>query len=502
MKRLKRSILLFLSLLVLIVAAAIALYTIMHEKEMHAQRIDEVRENVLRNYRESIDQTVRFYTARAYANLSSPGVIEAIIAQDRERLFDLIAKRWGVMQEENEALFVMQFHNADGTSLLRMHQKNVHSDPIADARKMVRDTHRQQSIIHGFEEGRAGLGFRLLVPIIHEKRYLGALEFGLHARHLLGIIRRHTGYDAFFWLQERYVGFLDTTRRSIQIGDMIAFDPPKTYLDAIEHYKEQHQSLEESTLQFNDQTLYISLLPIENHAQETIGSVMLLYPAEDLSLYVRQMLLAACTIALLFILLLWLAIRYFYDVITQRIRFEERYNQALLDSIPSPVIATDGEHLLAANLALLDFLGYPTLQAFVKEHQCVCDYFEEGDTDEYLLPIKENRRWTQYIIDFPNRIHKAKITQNGVTSVFDVKLSTLIEGGNTRYVVVFNDISAMQTRALTDTTTGIANRLHFTMMYSHLCTHALRNQKPLSLILFDIDHFKQINDTYGHLIGD
>lgn len=229
---------------------------------------------------------------------------------------------------------------------------------------------------------------------------------------------------------------------------------------------------------------------------------MLLYPAEDLSLYVRQMLLAASAITLLFILLLWLAIRYFYDVITRRLRFEERYNQALLDSIPSPVIATDGQHLLAANRALLDFFGYPTLEAFLKEHQCVCDYFEEGDTDEYLLPIKEHRQWTQYIIDFPSRIHKAKITLKGVTSVFDVKLSTLIDQGNTRYVVVFNDISAMQTRALTDTTTGIANRLHFTMMYSHLYTHALRGHKPLSIILFDIDHFKQINDTYGHLIGD
>jgi diguanylate cyclase (GGDEF)-like protein/PAS domain S-box-containing protein len=59
-----------------------------------------------------------------------------------------------------------------------------------------------------------------------------------------------------------------------------------------------------------------------------------------------------------------------------------------------------------------------------------------------------------------------------------------------------------QELARTDGLTGIANRRHFFDLASHAVAVAQRYDQPLSLILFDLDHFKQINDTWGHQCGD
>ncbi len=53
-----------------------------------------------------------------------------------------------------------------------------------------------------------------------------------------------------------------------------------------------------------------------------------------------------------------------------------------------------------------------------------------------------------------------------------------------------------------DELTGIPNRRMFDSILEVEWTNATRSRLPLSLILFDIDHFKQYNDHYGHIQGD
>lgn len=56
--------------------------------------------------------------------------------------------------------------------------------------------------------------------------------------------------------------------------------------------------------------------------------------------------------------------------------------------------------------------------------------------------------------------------------------------------------------AYLDGLTKIYNRAHFMDKSQEQLELAVKMDKPLSLILFDIDHFKNINDHYGHSIGD
>jgi len=62
--------------------------------------------------------------------------------------------------------------------------------------------------------------------------------------------------------------------------------------------------------------------------------------------------------------------------------------------------------------------------------------------------------------------------------------------------------SLLKRYALTDSLTGLPNRLAFETTLESDYTLALRTQQPLSLILFDLDRFKHVNDTYGHSRGD
>lgn len=60
----------------------------------------------------------------------------------------------------------------------------------------------------------------------------------------------------------------------------------------------------------------------------------------------------------------------------------------------------------------------------------------------------------------------------------------------------------LQKLATTDKLTGAFNRLKWDQVLDSEIEHVKRSKSALSLIMFDIDHFKSVNDKYGHDIGD
>lgn len=60
----------------------------------------------------------------------------------------------------------------------------------------------------------------------------------------------------------------------------------------------------------------------------------------------------------------------------------------------------------------------------------------------------------------------------------------------------------LQTMALADGLTGLANRRQFDLFLSQALKTASLTGRPVSLIMLDIDYFKRYNDAYGHVAGD
>lgn len=63
-------------------------------------------------------------------------------------------------------------------------------------------------------------------------------------------------------------------------------------------------------------------------------------------------------------------------------------------------------------------------------------------------------------------------------------------------------VSELQRSAITDSLTGVYNTRHFNEVLSREAARAERYETPLSLLMIDVDSFKIVNDTYGHVVGN
>jgi diguanylate cyclase (GGDEF)-like protein/PAS domain S-box-containing protein len=102
------------------------------------------------------------------------------------------------------------------------------------------------------------------------------------------------------------------------------------------------------------------------------------------------------------------------------------------------------------------------------------------------------------------------IRRDGNGFPVELTCAPLIEDGRlSGAVVVFHDISENKRReealialANTDALTGVANRRHFLERLKAELGRVGRHATQASLLMIDLDHFKRVNDTYGHATGD
>jgi len=122
---------------------------------------------------------------------------------------------------------------------------------------------------------------------------------------------------------------------------------------------------------------------------------------------------------------------------------------------------------------------------------------------EYDLAIKESENQALW---FENRNKQLEIENNlrmqkwqSIVIALSILLFVLM--ANRIYIYIRN-ARTLQRLAMTDPLTDLPNRRAIESYSEELYTRANKQAMSISLIAFDIDHFKNINDTYGHDVGD
>ena len=129
-------------------------------------------------------------------------------------------------------------------------------------------------------------------------------------------------------------------------------------------------------------------------------------------------------------------------------------------------------------------------------------YHKLKKSNKNLIPLSE-KAWKESnkLIDIFEKIHKLKFNQLiknlDIAIYFSMMFLTIII-----YIVYKKVKKGLEVEVITDKLTNIYNRLYFNEMYKYLINRYKRNKIPFSMIIIDIDNFKQINDTYGHKMGD
>jgi len=119
--------------------------------------------------------------------------------------------------------------------------------------------------------------------------------------------------------------------------------------------------------------------------------------------------------------------------------------------------------------------------------------------EELLATIGRSARDASSLLEVP--IGKERSYQQ-ILGEAQEALVTMTLKSQQQVQTIQREVQTLQVRATTDPLTSLANRSRFDDFFEEHFRRAFALQRPLALLFLDIDHFKKINDTYGHQAGD
>lgn len=192
----------------------------------------------------------------------------------------------------------------------------------------------------------------------------------------------------------------------------------------------------------------------------------------------------------------------------REIEAENRFIKLILDSSPSFMLTTKGEVIEHVNKTFLNYLGYRSLDELTGEFNKAEEFFTAILRPPY--PDQDASALVNRILcnsNVHNIAYLEPVKSDEAPLACMIHCNSFSEFDSSIYS--FADVTHLEQekqeferQATTDGLTGVYNRAKFNSLLLSEISRVQRYSHPLSLIMFDIDRFKSINDTFGHQEGD
>jgi len=159
------------------------------------------------------------------------------------------------------------------------------------------------------------------------------------------------------------------------------------------------------------------------------------------------------------------------------------------------------------SISISKLTGYTQTEFYTNEYSyvnCIHKDDKKQIKKEFLKALREN---LYFITHEPYRIYTKGLKEKWILAHTVIVRNS--DNKVTGYVGYLTDITELKTKeimlkelSITDQLTKVYNRVHLDEILNSQHYRFKRSAEACSVVLIDIDYFKQVNDTYGHLVGD
>ncbi|MEA2028949.1 MAG: GGDEF domain-containing protein [Campylobacterota bacterium] len=383
-----------------------------------------------------------------------------------------------------------------------------HGDSLIDARNDIKEMIARPTTMNIISTGKFSMTFKSMVPIFNKKKeFLGSIETITHFNSIIHELQK-SNIASLVVVDKRYQKQLSKaiTKDFIDGYYVVNFHLDKTIRNlANQKGIKMLINIQNYTI---EKDYFITTHSLKDLYGKDMGYYILIKNLDDFEYKSINNFLESMRMIILIGLLLTLFILLVFYKRKHDIDQQRQYFKAIIDSTTDMIIITDTHHPIDVNQAFFEFFDeFTTLQAFEKVYGCVCNLFEKEEG--FLQKWMGEYSWVEYVYHHPEIDHKVKIVHRKHEHIFSVNIKALGDLHHQTYTLVLTDITKMtryheELKYLSqrDALTSIGNREFFNQNITQEIADAKRYNTAISLIMFDIDYFKLINDTYGHDVGD
>ena len=394
--------------------------------------------------------------------------------------------------------------NKDAVSLYRS-WSNQKGDDLSGIREDLVEVIRTQKVTSSISIGKYDLSIKAIIPLKKDDRFVGMIEVISHFNSISKNMKEFNTDSVVVVAKKEYKERLKNAFTNTFIGDYYVanFDASETHMNyllknGIENYFNDSYKIENGYIIASHEMSDIKNSPIAYFIMfkkiNNISSV-------DLEFYVYKWFAFGIMFLMSIMIIISTVLFYVY-------RRDKDYYKNIIDTSKNIIIVYDkDENVKQVNNTFFKyFTMFSSLEDYKIKNGCICNYFEDGEG--YLKWDMDGTSWIDYMLEHKDENNKIKLKIIDKWYYFSVSAS-VVSKENGYVAVIMSNISdqekykhELENLTITDPLSGINNRRYFQTKIADEISRANRYKHPLSLIIFDIDFFKKVNDQHGHDVGD